>query len=193
MISVTQGTIRLAGNQTNGFGWFQGNNIYNGFGCSSDLGLLTWRRWNSQRSYKVGEEFLGGAAEAYEAMTLCREMACVWGWQEKHALCSEAYVAYEPMVIRIKRGMVMVMVVHVKRGMAGGAGWWRLLGSCFVLHCNAIHSVLQCIYISMYLTAFFQVLLFCTSCPHCNPFYLSAMYFRNSLKWIVLQKVAIVL
>ena len=36
-------------------------------------------------------------------------------------------MAYEPMVIRIKRGMVMVMVmvmvVHVKRGMAGGAGW----------------------------------------------------------------------
>ena len=40
-------------------------------------------------------------------------------------MCLEAYVAYEPMVIRIKRGMVMVMVmvVHVKRGMAGGAGW----------------------------------------------------------------------
>ena len=30
-------------------------------------------RWNSQRSYKLGEGCLGGAAEAYEAMTLCRD------------------------------------------------------------------------------------------------------------------------
>ena len=51
-------------------------------------------------------------------------------------------MAYEPMVIRIKRGMVMVMVmvVHVKRGMAGGQagdGSWEA-----ALYFTAMQSIL---------------------------------------------------
>ena len=75
--------------------------------------------WNSQRSYKLGEEFLGGAAEAYEAMTLCRDRH-VYEVDRRSMRCVQRTMWHG-----IKRGMVMVMVmvVHVKRGMAGGAGW----------------------------------------------------------------------
>ena len=57
---------------------------------------------------KEGGGWLGGVGEGSQL-------------PEASGLGNLTNVAYEPMV----RGMVMVMVVvvHVKRGMAGGAGW----------------------------------------------------------------------